>query len=99
MPSDVVTNRDLYEAMKDLRGEMFSGRQETQAAIQRLDDKFMTMEAGRLTRAEGSINKLELRDAVLTTKVLALVGIIVILGTAGMNMLVFFLEKKLGGTP
>lgn len=48
-----VSNRDLYEAIGELRGE-FTG------AIQRLDDKFMQLEAGRLTRAEGNISSLQL---------------------------------------
>lgn len=68
MATDNVTNRDLYESINSLRSE-FGG------AIQRLDDKFMTMEAGRLARAEVAINKLEVREATLNTKVVALVFI------------------------
>jgi len=49
--ANTVTNRDLYDAINGLRSE-FGG------AIQRLDDKFTTLEAGRLTRAEGNINDL-----------------------------------------
>lgn len=84
--SDNVTNRDLYNAIRDLRSE-FTG------SIQRLDDKFMQMEAGRLTRAENAINKLEVRDATLSTKVYVLVGIITITGSAIVSVLVGRLFK------
>lgn len=74
-----VTNRDLYEAIGELRGE-FTG------AIQRLDDKFMALEAGRLTRLESRIRDFEVSQAqkdgkinqtqaVLSTKVLIIFGI------------------------
>lgn len=44
-----VSNRDLYEAINGLRKE-FGG------AISRLDDKFMNLEAGRLTALEKRMN-------------------------------------------
>ena len=48
-----VTNRDLYDAVNGLRTELGG-------AVQRLDDKFTSLEAGRLTRAEGNISDLRI---------------------------------------
>lgn len=64
-----VTNRDLYDAINGLRVEV-TGQ------VQRLDDKFSQLEAGRLTRAEQAIGSLQVRDATLSTKVYVLVFII-----------------------
>lgn len=53
MTNGQVSNRDLYDAVNGVRSELGG-------AIQRLDDKFTTLEAGRLTRAEANINDLRI---------------------------------------
>lgn len=55
-PNNSVSNRDLYEAIGDLRKE-FGG------AITRLDDKFMQLEAGRLTALEKRMNDFVIQQA------------------------------------
>lgn len=56
-----ITNDKLYDALTGMRLELKSD-------ITRLESKFDTLEAGRLTRAEGHINdlRLELQKAITT---------------------------------
>lgn len=64
-----VSNSKIYELIDRSRLELKSD-------IIRLESKFDNLEAGRLTRAEQAIGKLEVKDATLNTKVYALVFII-----------------------
>ncbi len=64
-----VTNSRLYEMIDRSRLEL-------KGDILRLEAKFDNLEAGRLTRAEQDIGKLQVREATLNTKVYVLVFII-----------------------
>ncbi len=64
-----VSNQNIYELIDRSRLELKSD-------LLRLETKFDNLEAGRLTRAEAAIGKLEVRDATLNTKVYVLVFII-----------------------
>lgn len=91
-----VTNRDLYDALENQRKEFLG-------AVQRLDDKFMQLEAGRLTRAEGNITDLRVDIQKLLTQINASIdktkvsqaawsGKLVILGVLGMAILAAILN-------
>ncbi len=69
MAQTPVSNQNIYELIDRSRLEL-------KGDLLRLENKFDSLEAGRLTRAEGAISKLEVRDATLSTKVYVLVFII-----------------------
>lgn len=64
-----ISNDKLYDLVDRTRLEL-------KGDIIRLETKFDTLEAGRLTRAEADISKLQVKDATLNTKVYFLVFII-----------------------
>lgn len=61
-----VTNGTIYELVNNTRIELKSD-------IIRLETKFDNLEAGRLTRAEAAISKLQVKDATFSVK-LAVLG-------------------------
>lgn len=75
MATKNVDNGAIYELVNSTRVELKSD-------IIRLEGKFDTLEAGRLTRAEGDISRLQVREATLNTKVIALVFIISTMSSA-----------------
>lgn len=64
-----VSNDKIYELVNSTRLEL-------KGDISDLRRQFETLEAGRLTRAEQDIGRLQVRDATLNTKVYVLVFII-----------------------
>jgi hypothetical protein len=64
-----VSNDKIYELINSTRIEL-------KGDIIRLEAKFDALEAGRLTRAEQNIGRLQVRDATLSTKVYVLVFVI-----------------------
>lgn len=64
-----VSNGKIYELIDKSRVEL-------KGDIIRLESKFDNLEAGRLTRAEQDIGRLQVRDATLSVKVYVLVFII-----------------------
>jgi len=64
-----VTNDKIYELVNSTRLEL-------KGDINRLEGKFDNLEAGRLTRVEQDVGKLQVKDATLSTKVYVLVFII-----------------------
>lgn len=64
-----ITNDKIYELID-------RSRMELKGDIIRLENKFDSLEAGRLTRAEQRIGELQVRDATLSVKVYVLVFII-----------------------
>lgn len=75
-----ISNGDLYDQLTRMRVELSAqanqNRAELKGDVLRLESKFDTLEAGRLTRAESNISSLQVREATLNTKVVALVFII-----------------------
>lgn len=74
------TNTNIYELIERLRLELKADIQSATTALAnnqgKLEGKFDTLEAGRLTAAEREISKLKVAEATLNVKVLVLVFII-----------------------
>lgn len=64
-----VSNNNIYDQIERTRLEL-------KGDILRLESKFDVLEAGRLTKAEQDIGRLQVREATLNTKVYVLVFII-----------------------
>lgn len=64
-----VTNDKIYDLVNSTRLEL-------KGDLRDLRQQFEQLEAGRLTRAEQNIGKLQVKDATLSTKVYSLVFII-----------------------
>jgi hypothetical protein len=63
-----VSNKDLYDSLDRVRIEL-------KTDIVRLEAKFDSLEAGRLTRLESQVNKQQVNQATASTK-LAIIGFI-----------------------
>lgn len=86
----------LINAMRiEIKGDISAAFGTLSQQQGKLENKFDDLEAGRLTRAESNINELKVKDAVLTVKVMILVGIIVSVGTIAMNLFYKYLETRL----
>lgn len=76
---DVSNYKDLYELVERVRTEINSNVTNSMSAITnnqgRLEHKFDQLEAGRLTTAEGEINKLKVAAATINVKLAILVFI------------------------
>lgn len=74
-----ITNEKVYDLVNSLRLEIKQDILNMGVALTeshgRLEKKFDELEAGRLTRAEGNINRLQVQNATQTTK-LAILGFI-----------------------
>lgn len=85
-----VDNGQIFKLVNDARLELKSDIAVSFGALSqqqgKLEKKFDELEAGRLTRAEANINELRVKDAVLTTKVIVLVGVIASAGTIILNV-------------
>lgn len=79
-----IDNGAIYELVNATRIELKSD-------IIRVENKFDALETGRLTRAEANIATLQVREATLNTKVIALVFIL----SATTSAIVYALAARL----
>lgn len=77
--SDEASLRDVFELVErtrlELKGDMVAAVSVISKNQASLEEKFDTLEAGRLTRAEGNIRDLQVSNATVNTKLAILVFI------------------------
>lgn len=69
-----VTNSKLYDYLGRVDANINSVRLELKGDLNRLESKFDTLEAGRLTRLEERVSRGEVRQAINGTKLAVLVA-------------------------
>ena len=82
-----VSNDKIYDLVN-------SARLEIKGDVLRLEAKFDALEAGRLTRAEGDISRLQVKSATLNTKVYALVAVITLAVNAAIYIVTAVISRK-----
>lgn len=89
-----ITTKEIYDLIDSrtsgLRGEMAEMRRENAKRFDGLDDRLGTLEKNR-------IPKLEIKQAILSTKVMFIITIVSVVASAVVSTIISGVAKALGG--